>query len=358
MKKIALVMSMMLLSAGAAQAALEGGDVLVLDTSANPLYSLLPIPFIAPTPLSSRLFNVKPNKTVETLKEFGLYEDIRSVAVAPDGSIIAVRAGNWTGGPTPTPDPGDTPVPAGFYQESAVYRIQPDGSSTIIAQGGLLNPLIDFPIPFLLPITLMGSAVDEQGTIYLSHGLYGTVPGPGTPTPHPAILKLSPDGSTLSEFAYGNVFTSNQLMSPALALDADGNLFTSLYCSYSSPAGTPTPLPGKIIKVNPQGTPSLYAEATPVGDPYDDVSHPFSSVRGFEFDNQGTLLMGAMYPEDSPSPFVSISQSSVQSVAPDGSFTSLVASSQLGGYGPAAAFCTDGEGTFIGANQNAGAMYA
>jgi hypothetical protein len=362
MKKIALVMSMMLLCTGAAQAALEGGDVLVLDTSANPIYALIPIG--TPTPVSSRLFNVKPNGDVETLKEFGLYEDVRSVAVAPDGSIIAVRSGNYPGGPTPTPDipgpgtPVPTPYPAGFWRESAVYRIQPDGSSTIIAQGGLLNQLIDLP-PFFIPMTLMGSACDAQGNIYLSHGFYGSVPLPGTPTPHPAILKLSPDGLTLTEFAYGDVFTDNQFMSPPLAFDADGNLYTSLYCSDHSPFGTPTPLPGKILKINPQGTPSVYAVAAPVGDPEDDVSQPFSRVTGFAFDSQGTLLIGAMYPEDGGlSPITSVSQSSVQSVAPDGSFTSLVASSQLGGYGPAAAFCTNGEGTFLGANQNAGAVYA
>jgi hypothetical protein len=355
MKRLACAAAAVLLGGGAAQAAVEGGDILILDTSANPIYLFIPI--ITPTPIASRLFCLKPDGTVELFKEFGPYEDIRSVAVAPDGSIIAVRAGNYLGGPTPTPNPPGpgtpvpTPVPSGFWRESAVYRIQPDGSSAIIAQGGLLNPIIALPLPFFFPFMLIGSAVDAQGTIYLSHGLYGVLPLPGTPTPHPAILKLSPDGTALTEFAYGDPFKPGEFLAAPLAMDADGNLFTSFHCRAD--------VPGRIIRVNPQGTPSTYAVATPVGDPDDAISQPFSTVTGFEFDTQGTLLIGAAHPEpDGFSPLTSAAVSSVQSVGSNGSFTSLVESSQLGGLGPASAFCADGDGTFIGANHIISAVYA
>ncbi len=103
---------------------------------------------------------------------------------------------------------------------NSIMKFSPDGSS---------STFISFSGPGLSTTAL---AFDKEGNLFATRGL--------------AVLKITPDGSSVTTFATGE-FTSN-----SLAFDAKGNLFASLRAFTSSDPA--------IVKFAPDGTRTTFVD--------------------------------------------------------------------------------------------------
>ncbi|MCX6354960.1 MAG: hypothetical protein NTZ78_08665 [Candidatus Aureabacteria bacterium] len=243
---------------------------------------------VSPTPNTPALFNVKPDGTIETFSTSDVLIDSFSNStsnnstttigpvVCPDGSILVAKAGNWIGDATPTPvpvstdQPTSTPVPLSYWRQSGVYRFQPDGSVSTVAEGGILNSA---QTSLNGGSSLDGIVCDSKGNIFVSHGDYPlptTTPG-GTPfSPNKALLKIPSGSGTPELFASENQdlqlqgFQSFQNM----IVDSADNILVQQESSTTTDMSTgtpiPTPHPAKILQVScADGTISTYATAAP-----------------------------------------------------------------------------------------------
>jgi hypothetical protein len=354
MKKAMGVLAV-LLAAGAAYAALQDGDFVVANDNDVP----------APAPGTSSILAVKADGSVESLRTFGPWEWIGGVAVHPDGGIVAVREGNYTGGPTPTQfpvgpgTPTPTPYPPGYWRESAIYRVQPDGSAGIIASGGKLNPA------GVWNNSIERAACDAQGNIFVLN--QGYQPPASTPGPYTALLKVAPDG-TVTEFASGGPLNQQPTLD-TLAVSASGDIFMAqpiwLFPAIVPP-GNPTPMPARLIKADSSGALSVVATTTLANGPPPSFisfppgtlfwwSTPFELSWGIDFDASGRPLVIGLYVTDYTA-FLGITtagiHAGVSAVNPDGSFSTVLDADALVGALGQNGFCLDGQGRFVGANDN------
>jgi hypothetical protein len=350
MKSIVCVVAVML--AGVAGAALQDGDFLVLNDNGE----------LEPTPETSSIFIVKPDGTVETLKTFGPWEYISGIAVHPDGSIIAARDGNYPGGPTPTQvpvgpgTPTPTPYPPNFWRESAIYKLQPDGSAGILAQGGILNPASAWNN------SIVRAACDALGNTFVINWDYQG------PPEQEALLKIAPDGA-VSVFSSGGLLLQ-QPTDNALAVSADNEVFMAQVIWPGPPftgPGTPTPVPARIIKADTAGALSVSATAASRGGspmpspPFPPNmmlwwSEPFEFVWGLDFDFQGRLLVSGAYIDDPWAfilPLPGGRHMGIYALNPDGTFTTVVDGNANGYFAGQEGFCFDGQGTLVGAADTA-----
>ncbi|MCX6357343.1 MAG: hypothetical protein NT045_05625 [Candidatus Aureabacteria bacterium] len=278
--------------------------------------------------------------------------------------IIAAREGNYPGGATPTPDtvifpaPTSTPYPPNYWRESALIKVQPDGATSIFAQGGKLNP------SDIWNNSIWEVECDALGNIFVLNEDY--LPPAPTPGPYTALLKVAPDGA-VTEFASGGIM-DEQWLAGAIAVSADGELFMvqeiGALPPYTFP-GTPTPAPARIIKADAAGALSVVATtASGAGAPIPSPpapagtmlwwSEPFEFTWGIDFDFQGRLLVGGGYFTDYFT-MIGFSQNgvrmSIQALNPDGTFTTVVDGATNGNLLGQSGLCFDGEGTLVGADD-------
>jgi hypothetical protein len=341
-----------LLTAGAACAALQDGDFLVLNENDE----------AAPTPWTVSLMNVKPEGAVETLLTFGPWEWVSGIAVYPDGSIIAAREGNYRGGPTPTPDgtgpgtPTPTPYPPNYWRESAILRVQPDGAVSVIALGGKLNPSVTWND------SIQKIGCDALGNIFVLNEDYQP-PAP-TPGPYQALLKVAPDG-TVTEFASGGIMDEQWTLEP-LGVSADGEVFMvqQLWTTPLVIPPAPTPLPARVIKADSAGALSVAATtssqggvpAPPLIAPPGSLlywSEPFLGAWNLDFDFNGRLLVSGAYFDQIDLFSSSGTHTSIQAVNPDGTFATVVDGDTNGALVGQDGLCFDGQGMLVGATEAA-----